>query len=173
MAVKIPAIPEIEDAAELISLVASSTKFKERMTSLFETYDQIKKGLELYRQYQDIDASMGLAQQLVTEAKLVKAQADKDSSAAKAEAEAHDTEIAAKRKAYGQWQNGMKLNQEARDKALDDREAALVKREAAVAEASLTAKFMQDEASKLLKVNDELKRDLEAKLGKLRQITAE
>ncbi len=171
MAVKIPAIPEIEDATEMINLVASSVKFKERMTAMVDVYAKVKEGLELYQQYKDIDSKFGEAQSLVDAAHQKMAMADKEVATSKEMADKTLSAMSEKKAAYELWQSGVRAGQDSRDKELDDREAKLAEREVAVGKATVTAKFMQEEASKLIKDNAELHDELEAKLGKLRQIT--
>ena len=170
MAIKIPVIPEMEEASELINLVSGSALYKERMTKLLEAYGQIGVGLKQYKAYQDIDSKMGEAQALVSEAKAARAIAGKLEADSKLIAETSLAEMAKRKEAMEAWHTGVRDGNEKRIKELDEREAALVEREKVVIKTTATVKFMQDEASKLIKENAELKDELEAKLGKLRQI---
>ena len=66
---KLPAIPEIEDAAELISLVANSKLYKERMEKLVDIYGKIKAGLDEYGELRDARDATDLANAKLADAK--------------------------------------------------------------------------------------------------------
>ena len=72
---KLPAIPEIEDAAELISLVANSKLYKERMEKLVEIYGKIKFEADRYNRLVAIEQAERDAADLLASAKASDAKA--------------------------------------------------------------------------------------------------
>ena len=72
---KLPSIPEIEDAAELISLVANSKLYKERMEKLVDIYGKIKAGLDEYGELRDARDATDLANSKLADAKATEARA--------------------------------------------------------------------------------------------------
>lgn len=68
MALKLPAIPAIDEPSELINLVANAPKWKERMEQLVGIYDKIKKELDDYLVVRNLEEREGDAQATIAQA---------------------------------------------------------------------------------------------------------
>ena len=77
MAIKLPAIPAIEEPSELINLVANSPLYKERMTALVDIYGKIKVGLDEFNRLNEIDNLEQHTQAMIAEAKAKEAEANR------------------------------------------------------------------------------------------------
>jgi len=83
MALKLPAIPEIEEPSELINLVANSPLWKERMAALVGIYGEIKRELDTYIKVRSLDDRESDARAAIANAESTLAEAQKADSAAR------------------------------------------------------------------------------------------
>ena len=136
MALKLPAIPEIEDAAELLSLVANSKLYTERMSALFDIYGKIKTELDAYIKVRTLEEREGDARETTAKAgALMTAAREADEVAQKIVAESRksaDEFTAQAQKEIGAIRADLSERQRVIDEAekeLDDRRNSLEKTE--------------------------------------------
>ena len=165
---KLPAIPAIEEASELISLVANSPLYKERMEKLLDIYQKLSVEINRYNHLNVLDNTLSDAQDKLAEANRKSAEADaamKDASqyVVDVKSKASD-EIAVKFSRLANEESrirSMGSDLAKREAALSDAEAQLDAEGAKVAEQITEAKNIFASASKL-------QREYESKLAQLK-----
>ena len=165
---KLPTIPAIEEASELISLVANSPLYKERMEKLLDIYQKLSIEINRYNHLNVLDNTLSDAQDKMAEAKRKSAEADaamKDANqyVVDAKSKASD-EIAVKFSRLASEESrirGLGSDLAKREAALSDAEAQLDNETVRVARES-------NDARVILQTGQKLQQEYEAKLAQLK-----
>src|SRR3990167_2117751 len=173
MQIQIPYIEPLENVSDILDLVGNSKKFTDRVTMLNDLITQINAQLKTVEDINKLGELQSQAANMLSQAKAVKASADKYAVEAKADADKEAEKILA-----------TAMNKMAelagREKASEEREsqAAIRKNEQAIKEKELETRERQaeaelDRAAHLAREAQALQDKLTAKLGQLHSITVE
>src|SRR3990167_7000026 len=162
MQIQIPYIEPLENVSDILDLVGNSKKFTDRVTMLNDLITQINAQLKTVEDINKLGELQSQAANMLSQAKAVKADADKEAEKILATAMNKMAELAG------------------REKASEEREsqAAIRKNEQAIKEKELETRERQaeaelDRAAHLAREAQALQDKLTAKLGQLHSITVE
>lgn len=170
MALKIPAIPGIEDLSEMLALVGNSPLYKERVQTLGDLYTKLSEQLSLYAEVEDIQAAKGQVEALKEEARLLHLQSVKVLQDSQEQARTDLSQISKRRQELDEMLEGARLRQSREEDRLAQKDALLAKKEADLDRAKAFYDSSLKDVEKAAAANAALTKELESKLAKLREI---
>ena len=170
MALKLPYIPEINSASELLDVVANSELLQERMTLLLKLQDDINNELKRWQEFGDVQAYRDLVDTENAASKAKRFDADAYSDRTIKVADSILGKARATEKQAEDFHKSVRTSANAREEKLDLWEQEITKREQAVARDLVNSAAFVEEAKRLLKEANETRATYEAKLAKMREI---
>jgi chromosome segregation ATPase len=167
---KLPYIPAIESASELLDLVANSPELHKRMKLLLETQDEINRSLKRYSEITDVQAYRANADDRMAQAEQARKEADEHVRKRREEAQAIVFDVQAFKAREAEYAKGVKAGLAKRSDELDQRESKLIARVEEVEQSGKELLTRMVEADRKLKHAQELEAEFNEKLAKMRAI---